>query len=241
MRYAIISDIHANRQALEAALAAIGDLPVIVLGDMVGYGADPNAVCETLRARAIHVVRGNHDDAAVGALDYGWFNEIARVSAQWTAAQLTARNRQWLAQLPYEIRLEDALFVHGAPGPAYFDYITRPRDAQAAFERTDARVIFVGHSHLPGAFVLADGQVWPALTGYDGTPSHVNLAADARVICNVGSVGQPRDSRPELGFAIYDTEAQSVSWRRVAYDVAGAQAAIRAAGLPESNAKRLAP
>lgn len=241
VRHLILSDIHANLPALEAVLAAARNEwdQLLVLGDLVGYGADPNAVIDCLRAmHPLAVIRGNHDKAACG-LDTGeHFNQIARFAAQWTEEQLTTANHEYLRDLPQgpagiDERLE---ICHGAP----FDedhYIFDAADAQRAFELRHRPVCVFGHTHLPAIFMTTPAHLTADVP--DGSGQALSLREGVGYLVNPGSVGQPRDGDPRAAFALYDTGG-TIVFRRVAYNVAEAQRRIAAAGLPPSLANRLA-
>ena len=243
MRYLILSDIHANTDALDSVLgAAPSDSwdEVLVLGDLVGYGAEPNGVIDRIRAlEPLAVIRGNHDKAACGLEDGSSFNHIARLAAQWTFEALSDGNREYLRALPAgPMVIDDAVEIcHGAP----FDedhYIFDPEDARRALDTATRPLLLFGHTHLPVVFrrdpSLFDGFV------PDGADTTVPLTAGLHYLINVGSVGQPRDGDPRAAFGIYDSEALSVRLRRVVYPVAAAQRRILNAGLPSSLANRLA-
>ena len=242
MRYLVLSDIHANLEALEAAVAATGGGydRVLVLGDLVGYGADPNAVVERIRALSPAVIiRGNHDKAACGIDDAASFNPAARHAAQWTYETLTPENRAYLQELPAgPVLVGDEIEIcHGAP----FDedaYIFDGPDAWRALELTRANLCFFGHTHLAVAF-LRSGQLFEAIVPENGE-TRVQARNGRRLLVNPGSVGQPRDGDPRAAFAIYDDTAGVIVMRRVEYPVSVAQEKIIAAGLPRALANRLA-
>ncbi len=248
MRYLILSDIHANSDALEAVLAAAEWDAVVVLGDLVGYGAEPNAVVDRVRGlNPMAVIRGNHDKAACGIDDGRNFNYVARLAAQWTAAALTADNLAYLRALPAgPLAIDDRVEIcHGAP----FDedhYIFDGEDAWRALDAATRPLCLFGHTHLPVVFhregSTLDGFV-PDDNADSGTPeSHgpVSMRAGVAYLINAGSVGQPRDGDPRAGFAIYDSESAALTLRRVPYPVNAAQRRILGAGLPASLANRLA-
>jgi predicted phosphodiesterase len=244
VRYLILSDIHANLDALEAVLnaapAGVWDR-VVVLGDLVGYGAEPNAVIDRVRALdPIAVIRGNHDKAACALDDASNFNQVARAAAAWTFETLTPENRRYLIELPAgPMQIDDRVEIcHGAP----FDedhYIFDADDAVHAMEALTRPVCLFGHTHLPVIFRLDrdgfDGFVPPG----DAT-THVPFAQDVRYLVNPGSVGQPRDGDPRAAFAVYDADGPALALHRIAYPVEEAQRRIRSAGLPQSLANRLA-
>jgi diadenosine tetraphosphatase ApaH/serine/threonine PP2A family protein phosphatase len=243
VRYLILSDIHANIDAFETALEhAAGRWDrVLMLGDLVGYGAEPNAVVDRIREMAPEVViRGNHDKAACGIDDGSQFNHVARVAAQWTGAQLTAVNMEYLRALrmgPVEIDSVTEI-CHGAP----FDedhYIFDANDARMAFDASGHPLCLFGHTHLPVILRLVDDVMYGgAPEGPDET--RIPLQRGARYLVNVGSIGQPRDGDPRAGYGVLDDEAREVTLFRLPYAVDKAQARILAAGLPPSLAARLA-
>jgi predicted phosphodiesterase len=243
VRYLVISDIHANLDALEAVLAhADGKWDrLLVLGDLVGYGAEPEAVVD--RVRGLHpeaVIRGNHDKAACGIDDGSQFNTVARIAALWTGEQLSEDSLRYLRELPMGPVEIDALteICHGTP----FDedhYIFDGSDAVMAFEATDRPVCLYGHTHLPAIFRKVDDH-------YEGAPPDPDrevvlpLQRGARYLVNVGSVGQPRDGDPRAGYGLLDSDARELRLYRIPYPVEEAQRKIMAAGLPASLANRLA-
>jgi len=202
---------------------------------VVGYGADPVACLEELTRIASACVAGNHDHAATGLLDDGWFNPFARVAVQWTARQLSRHHRKVINALPLITTVEDATLVHSSPvDPSEWEYLIDREDGVAAFRSFPTRLCFVGHSHL--------SAVWcEAPEGYDFSRevTSVALKPEHRYLINVGSVGQPRDRDPRASCAIWDTQAQTVEIRRVPYDLTTTQSKIRAAGLPRILADRL--
>jgi diadenosine tetraphosphatase ApaH/serine/threonine PP2A family protein phosphatase len=238
MRYAVLSDIHGNLESLEAALALTApDDCVISLGDTVGYGANPNECVALLRERATHAVMGNHDLAAVENYGVELFNDAARNAIKWTQTVLAPESHAWLNALPYELRLPGFLLVHGAP-VNYFQYILDKETAAAAFERTDAPVVFIGHTHIAEYWVLEpDGSVGHRHMQHGG---ELTLESDKRYIIDVGSVGQPRDLNPQACFVLFDDEHRRAQWVRYDYPIDIVQAKIQAARLPRYLADRLA-
>lgn len=244
MRYLVLTDIHSNADALEACLAdaerrAYGK--TLVLGDLVGYGADPNAVVDRVRALApAAIVRGNHDKIACGIEHAEGFNSVARSAARWTLDALTPANREWLAQLPSgPVEVDDFVEVcHGAP----FDedaYIFDELDAVRALRSSTRPLCLFGHTHYPVVFELSggavDGAAPPALA-----ESAIDLREGSKYLLNPGSVGQPRDGDPRAAYAIVDTAARRVSLYRIAYPISRAQEKVVKAGLPDVLAQRLA-
>jgi len=237
MRYAIVSDVHSNLESLQQALSRIAvDDELVSLGDVVGYGPNPNECIALLIERARHAVLGNHDLAAAENFGVENFNHAAREAIAWTQKALDERSRGWLNSLPYELRLPSFLFVHGAPVD-YFEYILDKDTAARAFDRTDARIIFVGHTHIAEYWVRDEaGNVGHKHMQQGG---ELTLEATNRYIIDVGSVGQPRDLNPEPCFVFYDSDRQHVQWVRYDYPIAEVQRKMRAAGLPAYLADRL--
>jgi diadenosine tetraphosphatase ApaH/serine/threonine PP2A family protein phosphatase len=240
MTYLVISDIHANLEALEAVLAAAGSYDhALVLGDLVGYGANPNEVVDRLRALpAVTFIRGNHDKAATRLASVEHFNHLARFAIQWTSEQLTPENRQWLTELPLgPLAIDDLVEIcHGAP----FDedaYIFDDLDVRRAVASASHPLCLFGHTHVPAVFKLA-GSLLPL--GPLRDRFELQLEPTARYLVNCGAVGQPRDGDPRAAFAHVDSARRTLTLHRVPYDVATAQGKIIAAGLPDVLAHRLA-
>jgi diadenosine tetraphosphatase ApaH/serine/threonine PP2A family protein phosphatase len=243
MRYAILSDVHGNLEALRAVLAdaaAEGAHALIALGDTIGYGADPAACLESVAARAAAIVTGNHEAGAAGTLGLNWFNPAARQALAWTRRQLGDDHRRWLADLPLATTLGEATLVHASPEhPEEWDYLVSAAEGFAVFGAFASRLCFVGHSHRPTLWSV--GSSGPKFTGrFRAWPLEVHLQTGRRYLINVGSVGQPRDRDPRASYAVWDEEARLVRIRRVPYDVLAAADKIRAAGLPLLLAERLA-
>lgn len=242
MRALVVSDIHGNFHALEAVLQAAGPWDELWnLGDAVGYGANPNEVLDLLRARASVNVRGNHDRVCAGLTSAQGFNPVAAEAAAWTQATLSAVNLEWLREVPKgPIRASElASCAHGSPLDED-QYILSMRDAWFPLQRMATPLTFFGHTHVQGAF-LQQGAEWEERQpkGEDDPASRVLLAEGERLLVNPGSVGQPRDRDARAAFAMYDSQAGVVQFRRVNYDIEAAQAAIRGAGLPDRLAARL--
>jgi diadenosine tetraphosphatase ApaH/serine/threonine PP2A family protein phosphatase len=241
MKYLILSDIHANLEALDATLAAAGDYDrALVLGDLVGYGANPDEVIERMRALpSATFIRGNHDKVATGLETVENFNHLARYAIQWTAATLAPANRDWLAALPAGPTEIDGLvqICHGAP----FDedvYIFDDLDARRAFAAMTRAVCLFGHTHVPAAFRFDEDMA--SIGPPRGERFRLPLDQDCMYLVNCGAVGQPRDGDPRAAFALLDTSERVLTVMRVVYDIPTAQAKIIAAGLPEVLAQRLA-
>ncbi|MGH9483157.1 MAG: metallophosphoesterase family protein [Terriglobales bacterium] len=254
MRALIYSDVHANWEALQAmaaraAATAGGYDASVCLGDLVGYGADPNQTTAWVREHTPLVVRGNHDRACASLDGLAWFNPSAASAARWTHAALTPENTAWLQALPAgPLAWQGLSVMHGSPLDED-DYLLDPVQAAGAFTATAATPQqWFGHTHLQGGFVLADDQVRPFLTATDGPLSvHAHAAMTvlalepgARYMLNPGSVGQPRDGDWRAAFAILDTARQCVEFHRVPYDLQTAQRRIVEAGLSPRLAARLA-
>ena len=242
MRYLILSDVHANIDALEAVLAsAAGSWErAVVLGDLVGYGAEPNAVIDRVRALDVAAaIRGNHDKAACGIDDGSSFNQVARYAATWTGETLTPANRDYLRHLPSGPILFDPTLeiCHGSP----FDedhYIFDGSDAQRALDVSDRPLCLFGHTHLPVIF-YRDASMFDGVIPEGDPDTPLPLQPGVQYLVNPGAVGQPRDGDPRAAFAVYDSDARALLLRRVGYPVESAQRRIVAAGLPASLANRL--
>lgn len=237
MRYAVLSDIHGNLEALQAVLAdgATRADAVVCLGDVVGYGADPEACIDVIAGRAITIVAGNHEHAVAGLLDLDWLNEYARAAVEWTRERLDDDQVSYLATLPLVGEVGDATLVHASPArPDEWDYLVSAQDGFAAFRAFTTRLCFVGHSHRPAAWSLGS-------SGPEFVPGAVELGLEPgrRYLVNVGSVGQPRDHDPRAAYALWDAERGRLAIRRVAYDVDTARRKILAGGLPRLLADRL--
>ena len=242
MRALVLSDVHGNLHALEAVLAAAGSFDQLWnLGDAVGYGAKPNEVIDILRGRAAVNVRGNHDRVCAGLTSAEGFNPVAAEAAAWTRETLTPENLDWLRAVPKgPVRAtDDVTCAHGSP--LHEDhYILSMRDAWTPLQRMQTGLTFFGHTHVQGGFVQ-QGAEWEEARPVCGPEGfcQIPVSPGARMLINPGSVGQPRDRDARAAFALYDSVEAVIVFRRVPYDVDGAQNAIRAAGLPERLASRL--
>jgi len=236
LKIGIIGDIHGNLEALEAvleALAAERVEQIACVGDIVGYGADPAACIAVVRERAGAVVAGNHDWGVVGKQAIDYFNAAAREALAWTSQQLSEEDRWWLSNLPLTVRAEAYELVHASfHNPGQFPYIFNLEDAGPSFARQRQDVAFFGHTHWPSTF-LGGEPVQHSIQKV------VPLDSPGKVLVNVGSVGQPRDSDPAASCVVFDTNRRRISFRRVAYDVEKAAGKIVKAGLPASLAERL--
>ncbi|MGZ3497118.1 MAG: metallophosphoesterase family protein [Vulcanimicrobiaceae bacterium] len=237
MKYAVVSDIHGNLESLERAFALMEpDERVLCLGDIVGYGPNPNECVRMIRERASEVVLGNHDLAAIDNFGVEYFNEAARAAIHWTQGVIEEENVTWLNALGYEIRQPEYLLVHGAP-VNYFEYILDKRGAAKAFERTDAPLVFIGHTHIAEYYALEpDGSISHAHMQHGG---ELQLEEGKRYIIDVGSVGQPRDLNPQASFVRFDSDARHVQWVRYDYPIAQVQEKMLDCELPLALARRL--
>jgi diadenosine tetraphosphatase ApaH/serine/threonine PP2A family protein phosphatase len=240
MRIAVVADLHANLTAFDAVAADWGAVDEIwSLGDVVGYGPDPNECVERLLALRHVGIPGNHDWAAVGKIDVGDFNPAARAAAEWTRQQLSADARAYLEALPQVERRPPFTLVHGSVVSPIWEYLLDTGAAAASFELLETPHALIGHSHVPLMFVAeADGRVGGQLLH----PGAAFDLAGARRILNPGSVGQPRDGDPRASYAVIEQDGDRFTFqlRRVAYDVAATQERMRRAGLPPSLIGRLA-
>jgi predicted phosphodiesterase len=239
MRVAVVSDIHGNLHALEAVLAEIDrEQPDALwcLGDLVGYGPRPNECCATTRLRCDLCLAGNHDLGVLGELDVDDFSPEAAAAVRWTQTALTDDARGFLTSLEPSAKAEQSELYHASPRDPVWEYVLTEEAARAALELTTAPVVLVGHSHVPLAVVLSDGRLSGGLA-LDGEEADLS---GARWLLNPGSVGQPRDGDPRAAWLLLDLGLHRAAFRRVAYPVERTQAEIRARGLPEVLASRLA-
>jgi diadenosine tetraphosphatase ApaH/serine/threonine PP2A family protein phosphatase len=243
MRYLVLTDIHANLEALETCLAdaaARGFDRTLVLGDLVGYGPNPNEVID--RIQELHpaaMIRGNHDKVACGLEQPEGFNAVARRAALWTFDNLTPQKREWLAALPKgSVVVDEAIEIcHGSP----FDedaYVFDELDAIRALKMSQRPLCLFGHTHYPVTFALTNDRV--NTIGGPGLDGTLVLQEGSKYLMNPGAVGQPRDGDPRAAYAIVDTGAKRVDTFRLRYDIAATQSKIIGAGLPEVLAQRLA-
>ncbi len=237
MKYAILGDIHANLEALEAVLKDAEEQGVThyaCTGDVVGYNADPRHCLQRIRALDCKVVQGNHDYYAACNENMELFTPMAQKSIRWTRKHLNPLERKYLRGLPLIIDIENFTIVHSSlSNPHRWNYIFKRKAADANFRNQFNNVCFFGHTHVPLAFVKGESIE-------KGFYKTLTIHPNYQYLINVGSVGQPRDRNPKAAYAIYDLEAQTVTMRRVAFDIQAAQLKIRAAGLPFRNALRLA-
>jgi predicted phosphodiesterase len=248
LRILILSDIHANLEALDACLEAAPEHDrVFNLGDIVGYGANPNEVTERARSLGSVFVRGNHDRACTGMINVEDFNPIAGLAVLWTHEQLKPENFDFLRAMPQGpvAPVENLQCVHGSPRDED-EYVLAAREGWSILAQARVPLIFFGHTHVQGAYWIDDveekeGIVDPRYASAKGK-QHFTLSfkKTGRYLVNPGSIGQPRDGDPRAAFALYDEEASSVTFHRVPYDIERAQKKILAAGLPDRLATRLA-
>jgi len=243
MRILILSDIHANFTALEAALTqAAGRWDVAVcLGDIVGYGPDPAEVSEKIRSIAQACIRGNHDKAVAGIMSTEDFNPVAKAAVDWTRSQLSPQLMKWLAELPHgPMESHDLVLVHGAFQDED-EYVFTPAQALEGLLDSTAAVTFFGHTHHQGGFSYLDDnlEVLQIRPRANELFAPLRIEADKRYLLNPGSIGQPRDADPRASFAIADLANQTVEFWRVPYEIGKVQSRMRKAGLPEPLVQRL--
>jgi diadenosine tetraphosphatase ApaH/serine/threonine PP2A family protein phosphatase len=240
MRYAIISDIHSNLAAFQAALKDVGQVDEFwCLGDVVGYGPDPNDCIALLRSLPHLCLAGNHDWGSIGQVELGYFNADARTACLWTAQQLTLEHRQYLKELPLTLERDRFTLAHGSPRNPIWEYVISASVAKSNLAHFSTQFCLVGHSHLPLIFQEPD----------KGNPNLCRLVdyaigeplplGEARCILNPGSVGQPRDGDPRASYAILDTDKETIEYRRVVYPIERTQERMREAKLPLKLIARL--
>jgi diadenosine tetraphosphatase ApaH/serine/threonine PP2A family protein phosphatase len=239
MQVAIISDIHGNRHAFEAVLADVqrsNATEIWCLGDVVGYGADPNDCCRLARANAAVCLAGNHDLAVTGDLNLGEFSTGAALAARWTQEVIDDDHREWLQSLEPSGAAQGVGLYHASPRDPVWEYVLSALLAELCLDAQEERVSLVGHSHVALAFERPEGQPATGAARRDGDTADIS---GGEWIVNPGSVGQPRDGDPRAAWLLLDTGGWSAEWRRTEYDIARAAASIRAARLPDSLAERL--
>jgi predicted phosphodiesterase len=242
LRYLVVSDLHANREALEGVLADAAGLyeRIVCCGDIAGYGPDPNYVIDWVRENVNVVIRGNHDRGCAGLLDLDNFNPVARAACVWTMRELTSENLNYLGGLPEgPVTVENFQLVHGSPLDED-EYLLSIADAKPVLRTLGTSFVFFGHTHLQGTFSWLHGRF---LTG--GPPALTQSKIIGRIdpaaawLVNPGAVGQPRDEDPRAAYAIFDSETCEIMLCRAVYDSAPTRHKILSGGLPDVLARRL--
>jgi predicted phosphodiesterase len=239
MKVAVVSDIHSNRQAFEAVLEEIADSDASelwCLGDLVGYGADPDICVELARRHVAVCIAGNHDMGVTGELPLDEFSRGASIAAQWTREVIAPANLSFLAGLRPEGEERSVGLYHASPRDPVWEYVLSALLAELCLDAQSHRVCLVGHSHVALSFVRHEGELTTGEPRREGATLDISTG---EWMLNPGSVGQPRDGDPRAAWLLLDLDDHTVSYRRTVYDVAGAAAAIRAARLPHSLAERL--
>ena len=239
MQVAILSDIHGNRHAFEAVLSdaeAAGADEMWCLGDLVGYGAEPDACVELARRHAAICLAGNHDLGVTGAISLDEFSTGAALAARWTQETIRPANLEFLRALDPSGEEANIGLYHASPRDPVWEYVLSALLAELCFDVQSQRVALIGHSHVALSFVRPEGDVAPGEPRRDGDELDIGVG---EWLLNPGSVGQPRDGDPRAAWLMLDLDRRRARWHRVEYDIAGAAAAIRAARLPDSLAERL--
>lgn len=238
MKSLVLSDIHANVSALEAVLEDVGDFDAVwVLGDLVGYGPDPNECIEIVRDLPnLICLLGNHDAATLGQINDIAFNPAARQAVRWTRKIITSENLDYLRQLPETHYVGDISFAHGSPREPVWEYLLDTRNATENFSFFYTPFCFVGHTHLPTIYLMNNGAYYARLISPENNKI---IPMQSRSIINPGSVGQPRDRDPRAAYAVVDQDAMTIEFRRVAYDIQAVQTRMQDAELPERHIQRL--
>jgi predicted phosphodiesterase len=243
LRFLILSDIHANWEALNAVLDDASSHrfhAILCLGDIVGYGPNPNEVTAWVRAHADVVIRGNHDKACSGAAEFDSFNRIAQCSSKWTRDELHQDNTRWLQMLDRgPVPVEHFDLVHGAPDDED-RYMFHEHEAETGVRYAQQRLTFFGHTHVQGGFVAYPYGHGFEVSRIHSIPNQMAIVTDRRYLLNPGAVGQPRDGDPRAAYCIYDSSVRMVEFFRIAYDIRTVQDRILTNGLPEELAFRLA-
>ncbi|MBD3225996.1 MAG: metallophosphoesterase [Caldithrix sp.] len=233
MKYALISDIHGNLEALQTALDYLGKNninEIYCLGDIVGYGPNPNECVNMVRNKCKNVLMGNHDFAAVGKANVDYFNDYAKLATYWTMKNLSEKNKNYLESLPFTHQNDEAIMVHASPtNPSHWYYILSLYDAQIEMQSFNQPLCFIGHSHVPVIF-SAQKIIRNDYFGYD---------TNKQYIINVGSVGQPRDGNSKLSMVVVDNDACKIQYVRLSYNIEETYRKIIRAGLPKFLAERL--
>jgi predicted phosphodiesterase len=244
MRYLIFSDIHGNLEALNALLKFIQKRKIdhyICLGDLVGYGASPNETIQKVRnLKPLSIIRGNHDKAVSGADSIETFNPIAAAAIHWTQMKIVKKNADFLAHLKKgpQVVHEQFTICHGSPFDEDY-YIFGEFDAAEAFDYLKLPLCFFGHTHFPFVYTSASGRTGVEGTFMEGNSNEVKLERGLTYLVNPGSVGQPRDRNPRAAFAIYDSDARTIRFHRIDYDIEDSKKKIYKENLPPALAERL--
>jgi diadenosine tetraphosphatase ApaH/serine/threonine PP2A family protein phosphatase len=239
MLIAIATDVHGNRPAFEAVIAAAeeaGAEEMWCLGDLVGYGAEPDACVELAHRHCTLCLAGNHDLGVVGVLSLEDFSRGARIAAEWTRETISEETRDFLLALSPEGEAAGFGLFHASPRDPIWEYVLSGLTAELCFDATDFRVSFIGHSHVALSFNRPTGEPTVGSTRREGDELDIS---EGEWLINPGGAGQPRDGDPRAAWLLLDTDGQTARWCRADYDIAAAQAAIRAARLPDSLAERL--
>jgi len=238
VRVGVVSDIHSNLAALEAVLADMGSVDALwCLGDVVGYGPDPNACLARLKELGTTCIVGNHDWAVLGHAALDDFNTDAALAALWTRERLEPELRAWLDGCPQVQRLDPITLAHGSPRDPIWEYVLSEGVARVSLDCFETLVCLIGHTHVPSSFVQQpDGSVEAEYR----SEGEVIVLGEQRLLANPGSVGQPRDQDPRAAYLIYDGDAGTLTWRRTPYPVEATQEKMRQEGLPPRLVRRLA-
>jgi predicted phosphodiesterase len=238
MLYGIISDIHSNLEAFAEVLSHLQKVDrIICLGDIVGYGPNPNECVNKMRELKIPAVAGNHDKAVTGEIEITWFNRYAKEAVVWTRSELSRENLNYLKDLPLQLEEDDFQVVHGSLRDPLEEYVTGVAKAIPTIEKMTRRVCFIGHSHAPLFIGLKNDGNYDGRALADG--EEVLVEEYQKVIINVGGVGQPRDGDPRASFGIYDSKIKIFTLQRVVYDIEKVQQKMKAARLPLPLIERL--
>ena len=240
MRYLILSDIHSNLEAFEAILEdAPSGLPVWCLGDVVGYGPNPNECVELLRSLDHECIVGNHDWAVMGKVDLDDFNPDAKFSVNWTRDELKAENLSYLENLPVSLVRDQFTLVHGSPREPIWEYVLYPPIARLNFAHFATAYSLIGHTHVPVAFRLQADEDGRRCEAEQLSLDQTRPLGPGRLIINPGSAGQPRDGDARASYAVLDTDELSIEYHRVVYDISKTQHLMEQADLPQRNIMRL--
>jgi diadenosine tetraphosphatase ApaH/serine/threonine PP2A family protein phosphatase len=239
MQIAVVTDVHGNRPAFESVVAAAdaaGVEEIWCLGDLVGYGAEPDACVALAEKHCSVCLAGNHDLAVVDVLSLDEFSRGARIAAEWTQETISERTREFLLSLSPQGSAQGYGLFHASPRDPIWEYVLSGLTAELCFDATEYRVSLIGHSHVALSFHRPEGQSTSGSTRREGDVMDLSTG---HWLLNPGGAGQPRDGDPRAAWLLLDTTEQKATWMRAEYDIAAAQAAIRAARLPDSLAERL--